>query len=141
LKKSQADRKLRCSAQSGFTLIEVVVALAVAALGLSFLMAAASTGLGNAGLADQYIEATRRAQSHLAELGVTEPLHPGVRAGDDGGGYSWRSWISSPRLHDRPPAPEGIVPLGLYAVEVTISWRSGDSIKSVSLRSQRVAGP
>jgi general secretion pathway protein I len=141
LKKNRADGGGHRSAQSGFTLFEVVVALAIAALGLSFLMAAASTGLASAGLADQYIEATRRAQSHLAETGVTEPLHPGVRAGDDGGGYSWRSRISPPRLHDAPPASEGMAPLGLYAVEVTISWRTGDSIKSVALRSQRVARP
>ena len=141
MKKSQADHLRHRSAQSGFTLIEVVVALAIAALGLSFLMAAASTGLGNAGLADQYIEATRRAQSHLAELGVTEPLHPGIRSGDDGGGYSWRSRVSAPRVHDAVPTPEGIAPLGLYAVEMVISWRNGDSIKSVSLQSQRIARP
>jgi general secretion pathway protein I len=139
LKKSQADRRRHRSAQSGFTLIEVVVALAITALGLSFLVAAASTGLGNAGLADQYIEATRRAQSHLAALGVTEPLYPGVRSGDDGGGFSWGSRISPPQLHGPLLAPGDVVPLGLYSVEVTVSWRGGDSIRSVSLRSKRVA--
>lgn len=140
MKKTQTDPRRHRSAQSGFTLIEVVVALAIAALGLSFLMAAASTGLGNASLADQYIEATRRAESHLAELGVTAPLHQGVRAGDDGNGYSWRSQISPPKF-DAPPTSEGAAPLGLYAVEVTISWQSLGSIRSVSLRSQRVARP
>ena len=141
MKKNQADRWRPRSAQSGFTLIEVVVALAIAALGLSFLMAATSTGLGNAGLADKYIEATRRAQSHLAELGVTEPLVAGVRCGDDGGGYWWRSRVSAPRVHDGVPAPDGMAPLGLFAVEVIIRWQSGDSSKSVSLQSQRIARP
>ena len=141
MKKTPTDRRRHRSVQSGFTLIEVVVALAIAALGLSFLMAAASTGLGNAGLADQYIEATRRAQSHLAELGVTERLRPGIRSGDDGGGYSWRSWVSAPQVQDAVPAPEGVALLGLYAVKVTISWRGGDSVKSVSLQSQRIARP
>jgi general secretion pathway protein I len=141
LKKSQADRRRHRPTQAGFTLIEVVVALAIATLGLSFLMAAASTGLGNAELANQYIEATRRAQSHLSELGVAEPLYPGIRSGDDGGGYSWRSLVSAPRVHDGAPAPEGMARLGLYSVEVTISWRSGGSIKSLSLRSQRIARP
>ena len=58
LSKNRADRPA-----AGFTLIEVLVALAIAALGLGALMAAAGTGLGNATLADQYIEATRRAQA------------------------------------------------------------------------------
>ena len=126
------------SAQSGFTLIEVVVALAIAAMGLSLLMAAASTGLGNAHLADQTIEATRRAQSRLAEVGTTSPLDPGLRSGDDGGGFSWRSRISSPVLHGSRPAGGSKV-MGLFTVEVTISWRSGNSIKSVSLQSKRAA--
>lgn len=141
MKKIPTDPRRYRAALSGFTLIEVVVALAIAALGLSFLMAAASTGLGNAGLADKYIEATRRAQSHLAELGVTEQLRPGIRSGDDGGGYSWRSWVSAPQVQDAVPAPESVAPLALYAVEVTISWRGGDSIKSVSLQSQRTSRP
>jgi general secretion pathway protein I len=141
LNKSQTDRRRHRSTQSGFTLIEVVVALAIATLALSFLMAAASTGLGNAGLANQYIEATRRAQSHLDEVGVTVPLAAGMRSGDDGGGFSWRSRVSAPRVHDAGPAHEAMTPLGLYAVEVTITWRSGDAIKSVSLRSQRIARP
>jgi len=119
--------------------MEVVVALAIVALGLSLLMAAASTGLGNAHLADQTIEATRRAQSRLAEVGATSPLGPGLRFGDDGGGFSWRSRISSPVLQGSPLPAESSNAIGLYTVEVTISWRTGNSIKSVSLQSKRAA--
>src|SRR3954470_18047813 len=75
--------KNRARNSSGFTLVEVTVALAVAALGLGLLMAAAGTGLRNAMLADQYIDATRRAQSHLAEIGRLAPLRPGLQLGND----------------------------------------------------------
>lgn len=121
---------------SGFTLIEVMVALAIAALGLGVLMAAAGTGLGNATLADQYIDATRRAQSHLAAVGSLTPLRAGIQSGNDGGGYSWQVRISEPVLH----APGmGKQPLGLYTVEVTLSWHSGVSTRSVSLQSRRLS--
>jgi general secretion pathway protein I len=137
--KSRAERQ-SLAQSSGFTLFEVVVALAIAAAGLGLLMSAAGEGLGNSGLAYQYVEATRRAQSHLAEIGVTAPLLPGLRSGDDGGGFTWSTRISAPSMHMVAETPGG-KPLGLYTVEVSISWRSGNSSRTVSLRSQRLGEP
>jgi prepilin-type N-terminal cleavage/methylation domain-containing protein len=142
LPKNRADNRA-----SGFTLIEVTIALAIAALGLGVLMAAAGTGLGQGDVADRYIEATRRAQSHLAGLGVLTPLRPGTQSGDDGGGYSWQARIFEPAMHAGaepgagPSAPGAAAqnPLGLYTVEVTLTWRSGMGTRSVTLRSQRLA--
>jgi len=128
--------KNRAHNSSGFTLIEAMVALAIAALGLGVLMAAAGTGLGNAALADRYIAATRRAQSHLAAIGTLTPLRPGVQSGNDGGGYSWQVRISQPVLH--APGPAATNPPALYTVEVTLSWRSGIGTRSLSLQSQRL---
>ncbi len=137
LKKSRAEN--RSSRSQGFTLFEVVVALAIASLGLGFLISAASSGVGNARLADQFIEATRRAQSHLAELGAGK-LEPGVKSGDDGGGFAWATRISSLAAHSAMPGQMD-APLSLYDVEVTIRWRAGNSTKSVSLASKLVSQP
>jgi len=134
LSKSPGDR-----AHSGFTLIEVIVALAIAGLGLALMIAAAGAGLGNAGEADRYIAATRRAQSHLATLGITNTLRPGEQSGNDGGGYSWRIRVSEPALHASGTQARAKA-LGLYTIEVTISWRDGRSTRNVSLLSQRLAG-
>ena len=121
-------------------MIEVTIALAIAALGLGVLMAAAGTGLRNGTLADQYIEATRRTQSHLASVGVLTPVRPGTLSGDDGDGYSWQSRISQPVIHTgASTGPGAQSPFGLYTVEVTLSWRSGFGTRSVTLRSQRLA--
>ena len=139
MSKNRTDIARGGSLREGFTLIEILVALAIASLGLGFLMMAAGIGLGNSGIADQYIEATRRAQSHLAALGVTAPLRASDTSGDDGGGYSWRVRISQPAMHAAGPSGTAQPPLGLYTVDVTLSWRNGISIKTVSLRSQRVA--
>ncbi len=141
--------------QAGFTLIEVLVALVIAALGLGVLMAAASQGLSHVGAADRYIEATRRAQARLAMVGAVDAVVPGGSSGDDGGGFRWELVIAPLAVHS--PAPAGQAaggqqqqgapaenqgqakgPLALYSVGVTISWRSGAAIKTVSLRSQRV---
>jgi general secretion pathway protein I len=124
------------SGSAGFTLFEVVVALAIAALGLGFLVSAAGSGLENATLAGQYLDATRRAQSHLAALDVLTPLRPGEQSGDDGGGYSWRVRISQPALHAASAADQK--PLALYSVDVSITWRAGNAVRTVSLQSQRI---
>lgn len=121
-------------AARGFTLIEVIVALAITALGLVAILAAARTGLGGTTLSGRYVEATRRAQSHLAEIGIAGPLVPGARSGDDGGGYSWRSLVAAPAV---TPVPAGVPMPGLYDVEVDISWQDGGSVRGVTLRSQR----
>ena len=91
------------AASPGFTLIEVIVALAIAAVGLGALLAAVSQGLGNATAADRFIEGTRRAQNRLALVGTVQPLVPGERSGDDGDGYAWDVQIAQPTIH-RPVA-------------------------------------
>jgi prepilin-type N-terminal cleavage/methylation domain-containing protein len=138
LNSSAANPSETASVRSaGFTLLETLIALAIAAVGLGFLVSAAGTGLGNAELAGRYVEATRRAQSHLAEIGITTPLVPGVRSGDDGGGFSWTARISAPAGHETAEASTEMPALGLYTVEVTIRWREGVSVRSISLQSQR----
>src|SRR5262245_59527729 len=87
---------------AGFTLIEVIVALVIAGLGLTLMLGAVSQGLNNAGTADRYLEATRRAQARLAEIGVTSPLKPGMQNGDDGGGFYWQTEISEPLIQRMP---------------------------------------
>jgi general secretion pathway protein I len=130
------DHRRIKSGSAGFTLFEVVIALAIAALGLGFLVAAAGTGLENGALADQYMEATRRAQSHLAALDVLTPLRPGDQSGDDGGGYSWRVRVSQPALHAGTTADQKAP--ALYTVDVSITWRAGNATRTVSLQSQRI---
>jgi prepilin-type N-terminal cleavage/methylation domain-containing protein len=134
---SRVNRNPRAAGASGFTLIEVLVALTIAALGLGSLMAAAGLGLGNVQAADHFVEATRRAQSRLAMAGVTPKMVVGDSSGDDGGGYVWHLTIQP--IATRQPLPKSdAAPLGLYNIAVTIGWREKHQVKSVSVQSQRV---
>ena len=81
--------------QGGYTLIEVIVAFALLALGLSLLLGTLSGAArqvrwsGDAGRAALY------AQSLLDQVGVGEELQPGQSEGDvDGGRYHWSLPIS-----------------------------------------------
>jgi general secretion pathway protein I len=117
---------------SGFTLIEVLVALAIAALGLALLVAATGSGLQNVTIADQYIQATSQAQSRLAQVGRVIPLKKGNYFGVEGNGLHWRVQIAAPMSRS------GSAP-ALYPVAVTES--SGEGQTRASLYSERVGPP
>src|SRR4051794_41784738 len=74
----------------GLTLLEVVVALAIASLALVGMFRAGSGGLFASDTAARVDEAIERAQSHLAAFGRPGAVAPGELAGGDGGGFSSR---------------------------------------------------
>src|SRR5438552_11034856 len=107
----------------GFTLLEVVVALAITAMALVGLFQAASGGLFAADAAARAEEAVQRAQSHLAAVGRNAAMTAGEFTGDDGGGYRWTLRLR-PVNARQSSAENGVasVTTTLFDVEVAISW-------------------
>ena len=127
----------RPPSEAGFTLIEVIVALTIAGLGLAALFEAASGGLISADTAMQHTTAVRHAQSHLAELGITLPLKPGEQRGTESDGYRWRIRVTPVTSYARQGA--GDTPaLTLFAVETMVTWPAGKRERSVRLDSFRL---
>jgi general secretion pathway protein I len=133
------------SSAAGFTLLEVMIALAIAALALVGLFRAGSDGIFATDTAARTEEAIERAQSHLAAFGRVGLIAAGELAGDDGGGYHWR--LRATPIAERPAAaqPVGVgaqqrvgEPLVLYDIEITISWRGGRRNQSVTLQTRRL---
>jgi general secretion pathway protein I len=123
--------------QRGFTLIEVLIAFAIAAMALGLLFQAATSSGTAAHQAGYYEEAVSRAKSHMAMVGRDSDIAPGEREGDDGSGFRWRVKIT-PSAAAQPPqgaAPENRVVL--YSVEVSISWSDSGRPHSVVLHTQR----
>ncbi len=118
---------------NGFTLLEVLVALAIAGLALAVLSDATSGGVLAGHTAAAYEEAVSRAKSHLAALAAGEMPAAGVGEGDDGGGYRWRYRVREVARH------QGSGGLALYEIEVGIAWGSGGQRRDVVLSSQRTA--
>lgn len=111
----------RAKPVAGFTLIEVLVAFAIAALLIVPLMRLVSTGLASFDRAQNYATATLWAQSLLANEGVQSPLAQGVETGDLPLGMHWEMDVEP--YHDdlmsSAPLAGAFVP---YAITLTISW-------------------
>lgn len=123
----------------GFTLLEVVVALAIAALALVGLFRAGSDGLFAADTASRTEEALQRAQSHLAAVGRDVALSPGDFEGDDGRGYRWRLHVHPAAVRQaQTPDAGAAAALTLFDVEVAISWPSRGRDRTVALKTRRL---
>ena len=120
--------------EAGFTLLEALIAFAIAAFALAALLQGALTGLRATQTATRTEEALARARSHLAALEAA-PLASADQRGD-GGGFAWR-------LRVAPEATSG--GLTLYAVSIAVAWRDGGTLREVRLETHRLgpsaAGP
>ena len=126
--------------QQGFTLLEVIVAVAIASLALIGLFQAGSLGLFATSEAGRVAEAVQRAESHLAAFSRVGTITPSNQEGDDGGGYRWRLRAIPLETQPAPPDEDITSSSTLFAVEVTISWRYWGRERSVVLDT-RLFGP
>ena len=138
------DRGPCCRARggAGFTLLEVIVALAIAGLAFAALFRAGGTGLFAVDTAGRAEEAVARAQSHLAAVGRDAALLPGDADGDDGDGYHF--WLHVHPVAERlaaGPSVGGRTMTTLYAIEVGIAWNTAGRQRSVILRTERLDTP
>jgi general secretion pathway protein I len=135
-----------CHDVAGFTLLEVVVAFAIAALALAGLVRATGVGLSSSDTATKTVEATSAAQSLLAQAGITAPLVPGESNGERDG-FSWRIVIRPAAT--RPGVAttlteavarnaDALPPTVLYSIESTVRWRSSWREHRINLITYRI---
>lgn len=125
-----------CYAQSGFTLLEVIVALAILALSLGVIYQIFGSSLRNTQIAQEYAVAQMYAQSHLAELGKFVPIQEGLFEGNYDAKYHWKLNVDEMQVQS-----SGQVPFGIrkYAVLLTVVWNSTKGKRFIEVPSFRLA--
>ena len=113
--------------QRGFTLIEVVVALALLGLLLAGLGQAVRGGLAGNAKAVTWEAALALAESRLAAIGTEEALRAGAQEGRFGG-LRWRSRVEAAELVDDPRVPQ------LWRLRVEVVWDEGRPLVLETLR-------
>jgi len=134
LYKRGARGDLPCSArraEHGFTLLEVIVALAILGIGFALAMELLASGVRSAKASEDYTQAVLLARQKMAEVAVTRNLAGSADTGEFGGGFRWTSEV-------QPLEQEEEIPGRLYSVRVRVSWLGRRGEKSVDLRTLRM---
>ncbi|MBB6521007.1 type IV pilus modification PilV family protein [Pseudoteredinibacter isoporae] len=117
-------------ASQGFSLLEMLVAIAVLGFSLGALYQAVAGASRNVHLDEQYTYASVLAESLLANYQVV-PIGGVQESGETEGGYAWQV-ITQPTPGDYPENME----LGsLQNIEVTVSWNDGEKERQFQLDS------
>lgn len=120
---------IRVRGNSGFTLIETVVALAILGLGLAVLFRVFGDVLDRDFQSESKATAASLAQSLEARLGQDLPIAPGLSSGAFGNGYHWQVEISPyGEARDRVAWP-----ISPYQILITVSWPFGAGERSITL--------
>ncbi len=111
--------------EAGFSLLEVVVAVAI----LGAVLAATLTTLGGStralGRADGVARAALVADARLAELGSVHPVEAGERSGETADGIRWEMTIEPYRPSDLDPGEILDLPVALFRATVIASGPHG----------------
>ncbi|HYN79168.1 MAG TPA: prepilin-type N-terminal cleavage/methylation domain-containing protein [Lamprocystis sp. (in: g-proteobacteria)] len=128
-------------AQSGFSLLEVLVAFAILALSLGVLMQIFSRGMLTTLAAAQYSRAASLAEARLAAVGSAIPLEAGATSGKPENGFAWELSIVQTELADAAPGlalSTQAPPVTPYRVTVTILWQDGARARHLTLSTLRL---
>jgi general secretion pathway protein I len=123
--------KRRCR-NSGFTLIETLVAFTIAATALGLLYRIHANGAATAVLAGEYLAATELAQSLVVELPRTEPSIGFARSGVAAEKYRW-TVHSEALAADNAALDERTARYQVRNVSVEVEWRSRDKERRIEL--------
>lgn len=133
IKKGEFKRDLK---QSGFTLLETLVALSVLAISLGVTYQVFSTALQGSALADDYAQASMYADSHLAEIGQSVNAKIGVTEGSYSKQYRWKLEV---KPLDVASSKSVIETVKRYQVVLNVYWQTGHKQRSIRAMTFRLA--
>ena len=121
----------------GFTLIEVVVGLAILGVGLMVIIELFAGGLRLGRVSEEYTKAVNYSRMKLEELALKPPAEEGVEEGEFNETYRWK--IETKRIDLLPFERDTDFkpPVELFHVKVDVIWKSGLKERSVGLESYR----
>ena len=116
----------RARSQSGFTLLEVVVAFVVLSLVLTVVFEVFSTWLSRTASLSEQSQALAIAQSRLASVGLEEAVKQGEAGGEsEDRRFRWRVRVEPYGERTDPGAPAQAT-YSLYRAEASVTWVGAD---------------
>ena len=132
----------RGKAKNGFTLIEVVVALAILGVGLTVIIELFSGGLRLGRVSMEYTKAVNYARMKMEEMTVKPAVQEGTEEGEsDDKAFRWQVGVKKVDLLSIDKSVDYQPPIELFQVKIDVFWKSGSKERSASIESFRAIKP
>lgn len=117
-------------AGSGFTLLEILVAISIMAICLTVILQLFSGALKSGRLSDDYTRAVFHAKEIMEEILVSNALEEGVSEGRFDDSYSWKAEVV--RI-EQLEEEESRLPMDTFAIKVQVTWGGANKNKRFEL--------
>jgi general secretion pathway protein I len=130
------------SSEDGFTLLEIMVALAILSLGIVTVLELFSGSLHVGVKASRHTQAALYAQNIMDRVFAQTTIEDGEERGEFPDGYTWIARVQESRPDDdgsrlQPDQPNQLDFFHLKEIEVQISWDENGGAKTFVVRSLR----
>jgi len=119
--------------KQGFTLIEVVVALAILGIGLTVIIELFSGGLRLARVSEEYSKALNYARFKMEEVMIKSALEEGTEEGEFNDTYRWEVGIKKMEILPVEENRDFKPPVELFQIKINVLWKSGSKTRSTSI--------
>ena len=128
---------MRCKGRGGFTLVEVLIALAILGIGLCVILELFSGGLRSVKISEEYVKATWYGKGKMEEALSAKEFIEGVTEGSFDSQYAWTLDVRRTNPSVGQASEEDSLPVDLYQILLKVTWPSGTGQRSLDLESLR----
>ena len=125
------------SKKQGFTLIEVVVAVAILGIALTVIIQLFAGGLRLARASKEYTRAVNYANAKMEEINSRQTLEEGITEGEFDDTFRWRVTTNKVNLLPVDKPWEVKTPIQLFQVKVDVLWKPGSKERSTTVETYR----
>jgi len=123
--------------RGGFTLIEVVVALAILSVGLTVVIELFAGGLRLARVSEEYTKAVNYGRIKMEEIAVKPTMEEGSEEGKFDETFHWQVGVKKVDVLPIEKRPELKVPVEFFQIRVKVIWKSGSKERSTSVETYK----
>jgi general secretion pathway protein I len=121
----------------GFTLIEIIVALAILGIALTVIIELFSGGLRLGRFSKEYTNAVNYARMKMEEIESQENIEEGIVEGEFDPIFHWRVGMKKVDILPAEKSADFKPPVELFQIRVDVLWKSGSHERSASIESYR----
>jgi prepilin-type N-terminal cleavage/methylation domain-containing protein len=122
--------------RSAFTLIEVLLALALVGMAVTVILQLFSSSLRNISSSEDYVRASIRAESRLRD--IVDDAHLAERRWSEATGDGYRIDVAVSPVHTEKSQ---VTAMKLLRVDLSIAWRHGMKNRAMSLSTLKLVTP